>query len=62
MPNSRPREAISCMPTQMPRNGAPRFTLASVIASMTPERASSASMQAEKAPTPGSTMRSARAT
>ena len=61
-PNSSPRVARSCMPTQMPRKGAPRVLAASVIASTMPSRACSAPMQAAKAPTPGSTTRSALAT
>ena len=48
------------MPTQTPRNGAPRRT-AWVIAAIRPSRARSAAMQAAKAPTPGSTSRSAPA-
>ena len=35
-PNSSPRVASSCMPTQMPRNGAPRCVPLRVIASITP--------------------------
>ena len=59
---SRPRLAMSCMPTQMPRNGRPLPRTASVSASTMPGTASSPRRQSAKAPTPGSTMRSAFAT
>ena len=57
---SRPRSARSCMPTQMPKNGRPFFSTASSIASTMPSTASSPRRQSAKAPTPGSTTRSAR--
>ena len=60
-PCSSPRSAISCMPTQMPRNGRRRTMAACVIASTSPSREDSALMQAAKAPTPGSIMPSAAA-
>ena len=60
-PNSSPRLAISCMPTQIPRNVAPRARTASPMASITPGRARRARLPAAKAPTPGSTTCSARA-
>ena len=56
---SRPRSAISCMPTQMPRNGRPFSRTASSSASTMPGTASSPRRQSAKAPTPGSTTRSA---
>ena len=58
---SRPRSAISCMPTQMPRNGRPFWRTVSFSASTMPGTASSPRRQSAKAPTPGSTTRSARA-
>ena len=58
---SRPRSAISCMPTQMPRNGRPLPRTVSSSASTMPGTASSPRRQSAKAPTPGSTTRSARA-
>ena len=57
---SRPRSAMSCMPTQMPRNGRPRARTLSLSASTMPPTASSPRRQSAKAPTPGSTTRSAR--
>ncbi len=62
LPNSRPTLAISCMPTQMPRNGKPRVITASFSASTMLGRAARPAMQSANAPTPGSTMRSAFAT
>ncbi len=59
---SLPRVAISCMPTQMPKNGRALTRTASVIASSMPSSASRPRRQSAKAPTPGSTMRSARNT
>ena len=59
---SRPRSAISCMPTQMPKNGRPLLRTASSSASTMPSTASRPRRQSAKAPTPGSTTRSARAT
>ena len=59
---SLPRVAISCMPTQMPKNGRALERTASVIASSMPSTASRPLRQSAKAPTPGSTMRSARNT
>ena len=59
---SSPRSAMSCMPTQMPRNGRPRLWTRSLSASIMPSMASRPRRQSAKAPTPGSTMRSARAT
>ena len=58
---SSPRSAISCMPTQMPRNGVPASVAAS-IASRRPGTAARPRAQSAKAPWPGSTMRSAAAT
>ena len=57
-----PTLAINCMPTQMPRNGAPSFSTLSRRASTMPGTADRPRMQSAKAPTPGNTMRSARAT
>ncbi len=50
------------MPTQMPRNGAPAPITRASIASNSPSRAISPARHSAKAPTPGSTIRSARAT
>ena len=62
MRNSRPRSAISCAPTQMPRNGR-RFSRTLVSsASRMPATASTPALQSANAPTPGSTTRSAAAT
>ena len=55
-----PRLAIICMPTQIPRNGAPSAIARRSIASNSPARAISPARQSAKAPTPGSTIRSAR--
>ena len=59
---SRPRSAMSCMPTQMPRNGRPLPRTVSSSASTMPGTASRPRRQSAKAPTPGSTTRSARRT
>ena len=59
---SLPRVAINCMPTQMPKNGRALTRTASVIASSMPSSESRPRRQSAKAPTPGSTMRSARNT
>ena len=60
---SRPRSAMSCMPTQMPRNGRPLARARWSPPAPRPCRgtASSPRRQSAKAPTPGSTTRSARA-
>ena len=60
--NSRPRSAISCAPTQMPRNG--RCLSRTVVsrASRMPGMALTPRSQSAKAPTPGSTTRSAALT
>src|SRR3990167_7345046 len=50
------------MPTQMPRKGRARMVTASSIASNSPPNAPKARRQDGKAPSPGSTIRSARAT
>ena len=50
------------MPTQMPRNGAPSFSTFSRNASTMPGTDDRPVMQSAKAPTPGSTMRSASLT
>ena len=60
-PCSRPTVAIICRPTQMPRNGAPSAIARASIASNMPGTAARPARQSAKAPTPGSTMRSARA-
>ncbi len=57
---SRPRSAISCMPTQMPKNGRPCTRTRLVQRFTMPLSASSPRRQSAKAPTPGSTTRSAR--
>ena len=55
-----PGVAISCMPTQMPRKGLPLSAItASSSASTMPGMRIEAAPQSAKAPTPGSTMRSA---
>ena len=59
---SRPRSAINCMPTQMPRNGRPLPRTVCSSASTMPGTASRPRRQSAKAPTPGNTMRSARRT
>ena len=59
---SRPRSAKSCMPTQMPKNGRPLCRTASSSAPTMPSTASRPRRQSAKAPTPGSTTRSAFAT
>ena len=60
---SRPRSAINCMPTQMPKNGRPLLAHALLRARRSCRGcASSPRRQSAKAPTPGSTTRSARAT
>ena len=56
------RVARSCMPTQMPKNGRAFRSSASLIASTMPSTASRLRRQSAKAPSPGRTMRSARAT
>ena len=56
---SRPRSAMSCMPTQMPRNGRPCAITLSLSASTMPGTASRPRRQSANAPTPGSTTRSA---
>ena len=57
---SRPRLAISCMPTQMPRNGRPLRRTASVKRLDHAGHARRGrARQSANAPTPGSTMRSA---
>ena len=61
-PCSRPRLAIICWPTQMPRNGAPPRIARSSIAAKRPGMARSPARQSAKAPTPGSTIRSAART
>ena len=58
-PCSSPRSANNCMPTQMPRKGAPRFSTASVMASTMPSMARRPRRQSAKAPTPGRTICSA---
>ena len=61
--NSRPRSAISCMPTQMPRNGRPRTNHCLLRAPLRGRgRRRGPRRQSAKAPTPGRTMRSAAAT
>ena len=57
---SSPSRAMSCMPTQMPRNGRALISTASTIAANAPE-ARNAAAQAGKAPSPGRTSRSAPA-
>ncbi len=52
---------MSCMPTQMPRNGRPPATACSIACRM-PGTAASPVAQSRKAPWPGSTTRSAAAT
>ena len=47
------------MPTQMPRNGVPRFSTLSSSAAIMPGIDDTPRMQSANAPTPGSTMRSA---
>ena len=59
VPFSRPRLAMSCMPTQMPRNGTPAPITRSSSVSRMPVTASNPARQSAKAPTPGRTMRSA---
>ena len=54
--NSRPRSAISCMPTQMPRNGLPPWITCASSASIMPGTAVRPRLQSAKAPTPGSTI------
>jgi hypothetical protein len=61
-PCSRPTLAISCMPTQMPRKGRPASRTTRVSASTMPGTSYRPRRQSAKAPTPGRTMRSARAT
>jgi hypothetical protein len=50
------------MPTHTPKKGLPRSRTASVMASTMPGTGMEAARQSAKAPTPGSTMRSALAT
>ena len=54
-----PLLAISCMPTQMPRKGLPSRRTALSSVSIMPGIAAIPSRQSRKAPTPGSTIRSA---
>ena len=56
---SRPRLAMSCMPTQIPRNGLARRTTSSSRVSHMPAMANNPSRQSLNAPTPGRTTRSA---
>jgi hypothetical protein len=57
-----PVVASICMPTQIPRKGTARVSTASVTASAMPDRPNNWSRQWGKAPSPGSTTRSARRT
>ena len=61
-PNSSPRSAVSCAPTQIPRNGRSLSRTVLSSASRMPTTRSTPALQSAKAPTPGSTTRSAART